>query len=607
MSSLTDFLQEQLAGTTNRYDRLPLILSIVQHLAVVDPDQALEHAEKAVTMAQGLNERALALALRERAICRLGCNNFSGADNDLRAARKIFIRRGDDQDLAIVMLCTGTVHLYRRDHRRAIKQFEGSRETSEKCAYIEGEIGALQALANTYATIGNDPEALRYYHDAIKRAEAIKVDGILGVLLSDLAIFNEQRHNHERALELFEQAYKLFEFDPFRPLAIRTLSNIASILYSLNDLDTAETYAMRAMFSAMQIKESRDLAIALSTLGNIQEKRGDPVAALDWQKKALDMLNGNSELHGATKPPRGNRIIQRGDVDNRSMRSIMLLNIGNLHRKLAPQRKPENFDDAIYYLTELVHLIHQERGDNQILYRAHELLADIYEQKCEYAHALAHTRLFVDLREEVHNREREREVAEIQIRFDVERANREREQMRLELDNATKEVKATALHQIEITSQMEKIHRDLIEIRKESNGRAGKLVDRLLRFLKEHSFASDQSETIMSQLMSRRFIHILSVRHPDLTRKHLIVCGLIRAQLSTKEIAIIMSVAATAIDKQRLRIRQKLKLLPDVSLVAYLTQIDESDDDGPDNEPPDPRPDTVDLDDDPPENSPRLS
>jgi AraC family transcriptional regulator, chitin signaling transcriptional activator len=60
---------------------------------------------------------------------------------------------------------------------------------------------------------------------------------------------------------------------------------------------------------------------------------------------------------------------------------------------------------------------------------------------------------------------------------------------------------------------------------------------------------------------------------PDLKPAELKVCALLRTQLSTKEIAPLLSVTERAVEKHRYNIRRKLGLPKEENLVAYLARI----------------------------------
>lgn len=69
------------------------------------------------------------------------------------------------------------------------------------------------------------------------------------------------------------------------------------------------------------------------------------------------------------------------------------------------------------------------------------------------------------------------------------------------------------------------------------------------------------------------FFNKLKERHPDLTHKDLKVCAYIKMNLSTKEIAPLMNISIRGVETNRYRLRKKLDLENDNSLVDYLQNI----------------------------------
>ena len=59
-------------------------------------------------------------------------------------------------------------------------------------------------------------------------------------------------------------------------------------------------------------------------------------------------------------------------------------------------------------------------------------------------------------------------------------------------------------------------------------------------------------------------------RYPNLTQNDLKLCGLLRLNLSTKEIANYTSLSVRGVESARLRLRRKLGLTSDQNIVEFL-------------------------------------
>ncbi|MDW3209420.1 MAG: two-component regulator propeller domain-containing protein [Reichenbachiella sp.] len=69
------------------------------------------------------------------------------------------------------------------------------------------------------------------------------------------------------------------------------------------------------------------------------------------------------------------------------------------------------------------------------------------------------------------------------------------------------------------------------------------------------------------------FIKKLKEKQPDLTKSSINLCAFIKLDLSTKEIASLMNISVSGVEKRRYRLRKKLNLNSDTNLQAFLESI----------------------------------
>lgn len=72
------------------------------------------------------------------------------------------------------------------------------------------------------------------------------------------------------------------------------------------------------------------------------------------------------------------------------------------------------------------------------------------------------------------------------------------------------------------------------------------------------------------------FFKAIISKHPDLTNDDLKLCAYLKLQLSSKEIARLLNIETTAVNKRRNRIRKKLHIESSVDLHEYMLTIDKS-------------------------------
>jgi DNA-binding CsgD family transcriptional regulator len=206
----------------------------------------------------------------------------------------------------------------------------------------------------------------------------------------------------------------------------------------------------------------------------------------------------------------------------------------------------------------------------------------VYEAIGDLGAALVHERKRVELREKLAGAERQRALATLQARFELERAQREREllqvraeQLELEVQRKQHELTSVAISLVQKNEMLEQIRGYLRQIRKGTPGSAHKEVDALLNSLDPHEDAGDEWSRFNRQLdkVSQEFAGRLTEKHPDLSVTELKICSLASINLSTKEIAALLNTSVRTVETHRYRIRRKLGLSADMSFTQFLGGI----------------------------------
>jgi len=546
-------LRDRLASPLGRRERLAVLMDLSRLTMVFDPPEALGCAEKALRLARSLDDPfETGSALRQIGACRLAMGDCSEAYSDLREAYSGFAALGSKEEMARTALMLGNFHLQRHEHRKALSRCTESLSLFEQCRSESGMTLALQALGNFHTQLGNHAQALEHYLHNLTILRSLDDDDATGTAFTDIAITHELLGNHSDALKFFQEALKCFRASGNNLLEVRTIANIANVYYALDDLPSALECAVRAVAIYEDLGQQKSLATTMTVLGNIYEKMGELHSAMNWQHKALEILDAIGDDDG------------QGPV---------LLSIGNLCYRTGDLHRSAFFLEQALYRAEDARDLHLECT-------AHERLSDITEDLGDTKRALRHYRRFETLREKIRSHEQRRAIAELQIRFDVEQAEKEREiyrlrseQLEMEVERQSRELKAMAMG---LSAQQEFIGRVMVavrEIEQKCGDRVRPLAQKLTRDLKEASNGRDHWKKFEQHFeqMHPEFMSTLLQRCPDLTRAQQKLCVLIKIGLSTKEIAHVLNVGVRAVETQRFRIKPKLP--PGSSLDSFLAGL----------------------------------
>ena len=107
------------------------------------------------------------------------------------------------------------------------------------------------------------------------------------------------------------------------------------------------------------------------------------------------------------------------------------------------------------------------------------------------------------------------------------------------------------------------------------NVRARELVEELKHAIANIESSVEQPDTSLHYMLTveREFFERLRERYPDLTRRQERFCGLIRAGLSSKEIAAALNLSTEGIRSQRKRLRKRLGLTTEDNLESAILEI----------------------------------
>ena len=213
---------------------------------------------------------------------------------------------------------------------------------------------------------------------------------------------------------------------------------------------------------------------------------------------------------------------------------------------------------------------------------AHKALAELYERLNDTRRALHHHKEFHALDKQMFNQDSQRNIANLQVLYETQAAEKERDMYRIENDKlhlekelATKELSAMALHLVQKNEMLETLRRKAREI-VESYAEESRLLAREMVRQIEGNIRDDSSWESFNRQFTKLhsdFTHILSEKFPTLTPMELKICALLKIQLTSKEIAAALVISPRTVEDHRNRMRKKFGLAKDANLSTFLASL----------------------------------
>lgn len=540
----------------HRYAHIARLMDSARQALCHNPDEARTLAEQALTTARSTNNHH-ELANCLEFYCRLhvhfppALTLHSFLSELLELRKKIEDTEGEVNALLLI----GQYQWREGEVRVAATKLAQALELARSIAYAVGITDALESLARFHSELGDYVAALDWYLQLLQFVTLHdSASDVRAGVISNIGALYGQMENYEAALEQFTQALAMFAQSGNLLMQARMAGNIAAAYHALHHNDRALEQGLRGLALYQSLGDRRDIPRLLMTIASIMEEQGEFAGAFDYLKRALDGLQHHGDDEGYIG---------------------VLLSLGRLHRKA------KTLHQGVYLLEEALRVA-QAKNLLHLEYRAHESLAEAFEGLQDTARALRHHKQFSQLRDQLHSIEKQKAIATLQLRFDVERAQQElhilrlqSQQLRTEAEQKERELRAIALNLVERNQLIEDIRVKLMQIAESNGNSEQEALQSLIRQLQANANPADAWKQFEDQFeqVHHDFMQSLAQRFPDLSTTERKVCALIRSGLSTKEIANLLHVDNRSIDQYRFRIRKKLQLSTEMNLTTYITGL----------------------------------
>ncbi|MCK5116833.1 MAG: tetratricopeptide repeat protein [Candidatus Aegiribacteria sp.] len=279
------------------------------------------------------------------------------------------------------------------------------------------EARALNALGR--ANLGQlaHIEALKHFHRALSIYEEIDSKQGIAEVLGNIGLVYHSSGEQEDALEYLERSRVLFkEFGDRKQLA-NNLNSTGLVLLSLDRNEEALKILEESLAMAVEENDSRTIRSATNNIGILHFKNDNLEEAIVFFKKAAEL----SEKQGELRSLAGNYI-----------------NIGTSYLQIG------NYDEAREYLNRGLETAERSEALDFMLQGCHSL-CELYEKEKDFEKALEYHRRMGEFEKKLYSLEKSKIIAEIDAKYQTEKAERETEIHRLkniELVEKTKHIKA---------------------------------------------------------------------------------------------------------------------------------------------------------------------
>jgi tetratricopeptide (TPR) repeat protein/DNA-binding CsgD family transcriptional regulator len=573
MTDPTTALRQRLLAASDDRRKLELYVRHLPEIIVADPAAAIALADEAYYLAVlrgGKGDRAA--ILRHRANINLQLGNLAKAAADLREAYELHESvhdTGSDArgtDLVSIAMALGGISVQLDDYRAALEWYRRALALSASRRDAV-HAGVLLELGDLYRRVGNYNRATEILFDALAIAEEADHPDSTGAILSALGSTFELVGNDDSARDFHLRAFEKSKAAGNHRAVVQALRHLAGIHSRAGNFAKAVELALKAHEVHETIGDRAGAAEALMEIGDIHEEMGKSDLAFDFHRKAYTALPAHA----------GN-----------ALRLPILVRLGRMHLR---NDEPE----AALLVSRWALDIAVEIGARHMQYQIHQSLTTFAEMqgrreealehhdkaRGHYEEALEHQKHMAAIRDELAGDEQRRAVAELQVRFDLEKAERELESSRqraIELEKAMDEKKAEltalAVSLVEKEKTLERLQVKVGRLRESSEGNSA-IVTEIINDINQKRSPADDWKRFELELnrIHPNFTRNLLSRAATLTPAELKICYLTKLNHSSKDIAALMGSSLRTVEKQRQMIRKKLGLAGTTNFAAFIAGL----------------------------------
>ncbi len=566
-------LERQLGSNLSDQEQMRIYSELCFGYNRIDPAKGLAFGDRALTIARASNNAdGIAEAQRSRAWCYQTLTKHHEAQECAEEALQISRELQASFRMGSCLNLLGVICHATAQHAKAFQYLN-------EAEVVFQSMNELRGLSSTYNNRGIVHQDLAQYAEALNDYfAALRV--------------NEERHDHLQV--------------------VSNLINISNVYYYLGDFDKSFEIDQRSLKLSREIGSDYNVARGLGaiSLHYGRQKRFDLALKSLHEAQAITLRLGERRFEGTLLVKMGTVSEHMGDdraaltyftraqrlAESTGVRETIanaMLNRGFIYLRHKQIKR------AIELLAKAVRTAH-ESNLPRLEIQACKGLSEALAQAQRFAEALEQYRRYSELLQESLSSERQKTISEIQARFDVERAEREQEILRLKnahleemMDLRSRELNSLALRVVQKNRFLRKMAKDVHLLREalvssgvqesqpnlSSTTEATPDVQVVLQELEheiESQLRSDDEWTQFKEEFQRThpdFIKNLSQLAPKLTRMELRVCAMMKLNLANKEIAQLLSVSRRNVESHRYSIRKKLNLTKDANLASFIMSL----------------------------------
>ncbi len=290
------------------------------------------------------------------------------------------------------------VNLYHQgDYGMALKAFNECLNSAEHSTDTQCLILIYRNFGNVYSRLGQPVEALRTYQESVRLAEvSCDIQSEAHGLMNIGALYEEQK-DFDKALAIYQEAEALAASIPDLSLLADCANNNAVIYEQQGYYKEALQAYNKALRIYEQLGNDERIGMALNNIGVVYKYLEDFPASVKNYQRSLKLAE---------------------KLGDRFLAAANLTNMGNVYFLMG------HYAQAIEHHQRSLNIAEEINAVN-IIIPVYESLAEVYAEKGDYRRAYNYHQRYVQVNDSFINKERSRQIAELQTKYETEKKEKE--------------------------------------------------------------------------------------------------------------------------------------------------------------------------------------
>ncbi len=569
-------LEEKLQTLTDDREKVNLLIDLGEYYCSRDHHKAMLYLQDALVQATNIGYwEGVAGSLLWQGRTFYYKDEYAMAMRYLQQAGQLYEELDDHDGLAYVFYATGAIHRILGNHLKAIQDYQKTIALSELSGNIHHQTNGFVSLGGFYNQRGEPEQALVYLGQGLALAKQTGYAANKATIYANIGLAYEQMNKLDSALAFMENGLRIrTEMESVRGIASSNY-NIGGLLIKMNQPDQAIEKLEQALWGFSSLNDDTGICIVtirLAKAWHLAEKND----------KALDIAYASLDIARKVNNPKLIKKVLKvlaqitSDINEHELAYTYLINHNNIYDSLAEANREQLIREL-----EIQFQTARKASEIQILRSKTEIQRknNILVSISSLATVVILLLVIILMRQKTRGIARKNKLFEQEKTIHEQKeALREQEQqiMHEKLEAKNRELAAKALEMIRVNEVISSMIEKLEAYSKENQDNdknthyISGIISGLETQLKNNSWS--EFEKVFKQIHSGFYQKLLDIC-PDLSPAEIKVAAFLKLNLNTKEIAAISYKSESGIKSTRFRLRKKLGLTSDDSLIPFLMKL----------------------------------